>query len=388
MLIELDYLKKFKCVGSDCLNTCCGGWSVYAQQEALDNINNKIKKLSTKKKYDNFSKAYKKFKSSNDEVYILADKNNTCMFLDKHKLCTLHKQFHHSILPTGCQQFPRRFIYFPKSEFNSGSFGCPEISRMALFQNRILDVVIDGKEKKSESINFLNLNEGHDKQLDRYAINGQKIINLIYKLFLDKNNIHLILRVVNQVTIDREYLESKPSQIEEIFFFIYEVLKKENITSVNKDKFQLLFFKNFFSSIIQDDLHLPVKKILEKNCKDFFVNNKKSILKFKKNRILFDKLLKKHSYFEQNYFINEILGKLHCFTRKSLDSQEMIGKAILIYSISRFFCITCLSKNNEKNIEYDFLKILSQTTKCFDGINFRKMIQLNKNIFNELILLF
>ena len=190
------------------------------------------------------------------------------------------------------------------------------------------------------------------------------------------------------MTIDREYLESKPSQIEEIFFFIYEVLKKENITSVNKDKFQLLFFKNFFSSIIQDDLHLPVKKILEKNCKDFFVNNKKSILTFKKNRILFDKLLKKHSYFEHNYFINEILGKLHCFTRKSLDSQEMIGKAILIYSISRFFCITYLSKNNEKNIEYDFLKILSQTTKCFDGINFRKMIQLNKNIFNELILLF
>ena len=66
----------------------------------------------------------------------------------------------------------------------------------------------------------------------------------------------------------------------------------------------------------------------------------------------------------------------------------MIGKAILIYSISRFFCITYLSKNNEKNIEYDFSKILSQTTKCFEGINFRKMIQLNNNIFNELILLF
>ena len=51
---------------------------------------------------------------------------------------------------------------------------------MALFQNKILDVVIDGKEKKSENINFLNLNEGNDKQLDSYATNGQKIINLIY----------------------------------------------------------------------------------------------------------------------------------------------------------------------------------------------------------------
>ena len=71
--------------------------------------------IEFKKKYDNFSKAYKKFKSSNEEVYKLADKNNTCMFLDKRKLCKLHKQFHHSILPTGCQEFPRRFIYFPKS---------------------------------------------------------------------------------------------------------------------------------------------------------------------------------------------------------------------------------------------------------------------------------
>ncbi len=388
MLIELDYLKKFKCVGSDCSNTCCGGHSIYAKQSALDDINNKIEKLSNKKEFNFFAKAYNEFKASNKEVHVLAEKNNTCFFLDKDKLCKLHKHFHHSILPSDCQKFPRRPVYFPKSELNSGSFGCPEITRMALFQNKILDVVIDGKEKKSETINFLNLNEGHDKQLDRYAINGQKIVNLIYKLFLEKNHIHLILRVVNQVTIDREYLESKPSQIEEIFFFIYEVLKKENIISLNKDKFQLSFFKNFFSIINQDDLHPPVKKILENNCKNFFVNNKESILTFKKNRILFDKLLKKHSYFEHNYFINEILGKLHFFTRKSLDSQEMIGKAILIYSISRFFCITYLSKNNEKNIEYDFSKILSQTTKCFEGINFRKMLQLNNNIFNELILLF
>ena len=41
MLIELDYLKKFKCVGSDCSNTCCGGHSIYAKQSALDDINNK-----------------------------------------------------------------------------------------------------------------------------------------------------------------------------------------------------------------------------------------------------------------------------------------------------------------------------------------------------------
>ena len=66
----------------------------------------------------------------------------------------------------------------------------------------------------------------------------------------------------------------------------------------------------------------------------------------------------------------------------------MIGKTILIYSISRFFCITSLSANNKKNIEHNYSKILSQTTKCFEGIDFKKMIESNNNIFSELIFLF
>jgi len=388
MLIELDYFKKFKCLGSDCSNTCCEGLSVHAKQEELDKINNKITKLSNKNKFDHFLKTYKKIKCSNKEVHLLVDKNKTCSFFDKDKLCKLHKHIHHSILPSECQEFPRRFIYFPESELNSGSFGCPEISRMALFQNRMLDVVVDGKKRNSSIINFLNLNENHNNQLNSYAINGQKIINLIYKLFLEKKKIHLILRVLNQVAIDREYFESNPSKIEEIFFFIFDALKKEETMHENRDNFQLLFFKNFFSSIVQEDLHPPIKKILEKNCQNFFGNRQESMLKFKRNRILFDELLKKYPFFEHNYFINEIFGKFHCFTRKSLNSQEMIGKTILIYSISRFFCITSLSANNKKNIEHNYSKILSQTTKCFEGIDFKKMIESNNNIFSELIFLF
>ena len=57
MILEFDYLKKFKCTSIDCINTCCSGWDIHVDAKTLS----KIKNSNDPKIEDFFFNKLKKF---------------------------------------------------------------------------------------------------------------------------------------------------------------------------------------------------------------------------------------------------------------------------------------------------------------------------------------
>ncbi len=75
------------------------------------------------------------------------------------------------------------------------------------------------------------------------------------------------------------------------------------------------------------------------------------------------------------------------FTNKNLDAEKMLTKTIITYSLARFFFI--ISSNGSKGSKKDnYSKILSQCSRCFDGMNLEGSSEQKKGYFTSLLSLF
>ena len=61
-----------------------------------------------------------------------------------------------------CNTFPKRYVDFPDFKFVSGSFGCPEISKIVLFKNKIPKILINGNKKSKDDLNFLQVSDDNE----------------------------------------------------------------------------------------------------------------------------------------------------------------------------------------------------------------------------------
>ena len=87
MILEFDYLKKFKCTSYDCINTCCSGWDIHVDEKTFSKIQN-----SKDPKIENFF--LNKLKKSNNKNFaaeINTNKNKRCIFLYNKNLCKIQK---------------------------------------------------------------------------------------------------------------------------------------------------------------------------------------------------------------------------------------------------------------------------------------------------------
>ena len=102
------YYEKFKCIGSDCPETCCQGWKVSIDKDTF----NKYQKLDNTKLKDKASKFLKKYpqhdlsphKVKGFYGYITMNKG-TCPFLGQDKLCSVQKEYGNSFYPQHVHTF-------------------------------------------------------------------------------------------------------------------------------------------------------------------------------------------------------------------------------------------------------------------------------------------
>ena len=92
--------------------------------------------------------------------------------------------------------------------------------------------------------------------------------------------------------------------------------------------------------------------------------------------------MKNHPLLEKNFFLNEIFGKLHFFTNRDINAEDVLIKTILIYAFTKFFFLIDTSAD-KKNIKRDFSKILSYCTRCFESLEVKK--DNNDKLFSTLI---
>ncbi|MBO3421734.1 flagellin lysine-N-methylase [Clostridium perfringens] len=154
-----NYFNEFKCIASECEDTCCAGWEIVIDDE-------------THKRYENVEGEFgeilrsKIVKSDGENIFLL--NNGNCSFLNEKKMCEIYINLGENHLCYTCQQFPRYTEEFLDLKEVGLSLSCPEAARIIL--------------RKAENTTF-NLSEE-----DKCEIKTQK--ELEYDLSLSCENIN------------------------------------------------------------------------------------------------------------------------------------------------------------------------------------------------------
>lgn len=109
------YYNDFHCVADACPKTCCAGWQIEIDTDALER--------------------YKKLQIDTvdyQEAAFLQDEKKRCKNLDEHGLCRLIHAHGEEILCDTCRLFPRHTEVFHGVRELSLSISCPEVARMIL----------------------------------------------------------------------------------------------------------------------------------------------------------------------------------------------------------------------------------------------------------------
>ena len=138
-MYKTSYYDDFKCIGSECPNSCCVGWEIdldintfQKYRDLHDSSINKCISVNQKPTYDKFAK----IKNVNDQ---------RCSFLDKNNLCNIQKKYSEKLLSPTCSNFPRRKVDFGSKQLSSCLLSCPEISRIFFSDNEQFKIFNDKK---------------------------------------------------------------------------------------------------------------------------------------------------------------------------------------------------------------------------------------------------
>ena len=118
-----NYFNEFKCIASECEDTCCAGWEIVIDDE-------------THKRYEKVEGEFgdilrsKIVKSDGENIFLL-NKGN-CSFLNEKKMCEIYINLGEDHLCYTCQQFPRYTEEFLDLKEVGLSLSCPEAARIIL----------------------------------------------------------------------------------------------------------------------------------------------------------------------------------------------------------------------------------------------------------------
>lgn len=118
-----NYFNEFKCIASECEDTCCAGWEIVIDDE-------------THKRYENVEGDFgdilrsKIVKSDGENIFLL--NNGNCSFLNEKKMCEIYINLGEDYLCYTCQQFPRYTEEFLDLREIGLSLSCPEAARIIL----------------------------------------------------------------------------------------------------------------------------------------------------------------------------------------------------------------------------------------------------------------
>lgn len=139
-----DYFDKFKCIASQCEDTCCAGWGISIDDE-------------THKKYltvdSEFGERLRNEIIDEEEENIFRLKGNNCTFLNENKLCDIYKELGEDSLCYTCREYPRYIEEFGNLREIGISLSCPEAARIILGSSKKVEFKLT---ENDEEVNYLD----------------------------------------------------------------------------------------------------------------------------------------------------------------------------------------------------------------------------------------
>lgn len=366
-VIQPDYYKDFKCIGSACRHNCCtGNWEIHVDK----NTYKKYKNLSKNHPFYNELKANLKIYDKNSvnkyAEFVRVEKNETgkqgCIFQTKEGWCKIHAQLGEDYLGNTCRIYPRilNLAIFKDMELEfferSCNISCEEIANIFINKQDYLEYEIFEEEYGKNYImdnmvshvnNVVNENK---REIVKYYSEIKSIVIAILQnreyAFEDR----LILMALFCDKLNKfeqtDNIEEIPNYIEEFVNAVDNRLYDEilKIKAQNDVSYA-------FSFVI---LEVFLEKHNLKDNDNVFNKLYENIQKFKietiddyKNSILvknYKNFLKEKEIFLEHVFVNEVFTKMMPFY-KDYNIFENAEILISVYALYRLIISGILGEN-------------------------------------------
>lgn len=389
-MLHANYMEAFKCIGSECPDSCCQGWRVSVGQKTYK----KYKKSHHPKLkvafQNNLAKTKKSSRSESNFAYIKLNDNNACPFLSSDALCSIQNNLGQKFLSQTCNTYPREYNLIDGTLEKSATLSCPEAARLALLQkkgisfNKIPDDdysngrLAIGKTLNTQSPSSQNNLTPYFWELHLFSIEmmqnrkfkiWQRLLTLgfmsrktseLIKNGQRKSIPEIIAQYRHQIdTADTTLYEDEIPVKHNTQLSLIRVLLKDSIIKDLKNN-RFLECHQLFLKGISADKHSDNKIILD-NYTHAYTN-------------FYAPFMEKHSYILENYLVNYIFKSLFPVSQ-TIDAQQAYATMVVNYTIIRSYLVGMAGALKEEfNIQHVVMLIQS----------FSKVIEHNKTYMHSI----
>ncbi|EKY26526.1 flagellin lysine-N-methylase [Clostridium celatum] len=353
------YMADFKCIGSECVDTCCAGWDINIDENTFEkyvNSKGELKELVQGKFREN-----KENEDFLNKGFMILKEQNKCPFLNDDMLCDIHGRIGEENLCITCKRFPRVYNIIDGIYEKSGLPSCEEICIKAFLNKEKMEFIeieedIDESAIEIRRIIDTEAFEGTDSLLQYFweiRVNSINIIqNRSFSIEERLNILKYFYREIekNYKMLDFESIENILEDFSENTIDL-ELLKGKAYNESNE----------FYLSLIDERLIENIKGIRLKECILEYTN---AIEGYDINKYSSElsKKLEKYSFIFENYLVNQIFKDLIPFN-KGEDLTLSVDVLINSYRIIKAYTIG-LSLNSKMLLdEKIIIKVIQSLSK-------------------------
>lgn len=267
------YFEQFRCIASECTDTCCAGWAIMIDEKSLE----KYEKLEGP-----FGNRVKNSVNWEEGCFHQCEKR--CAFLNEENLCDMHLEGGESMLCDTCRDYPRHMEEFEGLREGSLSISCIEAAKIVLGCKepvRFVTLEDDVEDEEYEDFDFLLFTKLMDAR--------EAIIKTLQKRDLDiMTRIGMVLDFTQQIqdAIDEDELFRMDDLLEKFgeLDTLLALQKKAEEDPIGENEYCRVMRKVFrtFSKleVLKDDwpdevkkaeriLFLDGQRVYENNRRDF-----------------------------------------------------------------------------------------------------------------------
>ena len=116
-----DFYKEFECIADKCPDTCCAGWQIMIDDQAMEQYRKVPGGLGNRL-----------HNSINEDEGCFCQYNGRCAFLNEENLCDLYLEGGENLFCRTCRTYPRHIEEFENVREISLAISCPEAARLLL----------------------------------------------------------------------------------------------------------------------------------------------------------------------------------------------------------------------------------------------------------------
>lgn len=357
------YMLTFKCIGSECVDTCCAGWDINIDEDTYKKYTNCTGDLK-----DLVQGKFRENKNNEDyfnKGFMILKEENKCPFLNESLLCDIHGGIGEENLCITCKRFPRVYNIVDNIYEKSALPSCIEVCNLA-FLNKDKMEFIECEEEIDESaveirrIIDTEAFEGTDSLLQYFWDIRVNSINIMQNRdFSIEERLSILKSFYNE--IEGLYNEEDFDSIEELLEDYsegkvdFEDLKNLNLTESN----------NFYLSLLNEELINNIRSIRLKQCVNQYktsISKINNITKYINEETNLVEEIKKYSYIFENYLVNQIFKDLIPFNKgESLNLS--INILINSYRIIKAYIIGIALNSEDKINEKEIIRVIQSLSK-------------------------